>query len=144
MFNLKDIKKKYLFSNNKLNLIELKNDSKTIHNVMSYGYNNHGGKYIADVNILKYLALNPDKNFIEKTCFNKEKNDFEKKILPLCFVEYKTKYYKMVFDFDFKYEKYPQIYENYIDKHEIITEYIIDKIIMSLNETINNPNVQYI
>lgn len=144
MLNLKDIKKKYLFSNNKLNLIELKNDSKTIHNVMSYGYNNHGGKYIADVNILKYLALNPDKNFIEKTCFNKEKNDFEKKILPLCFVEYKTKYYKMVFDFDFKYEKYPQIYENYIDKHEIITEYIIDKIIISLNETINNPNVQYI
>ena len=93
MFNIKDIKKKYFFSNNKLNLIELKNDSKTIHNVMSYGFNNHGGKYIADINILKYLALNPYKNYIEKNCFNKEKNDFEKKNLPLCFVEYKTQYY---------------------------------------------------
>ena len=144
MYNNLDIKSKYDFNNGKLSLIELKYDSQTTHNVMSYGENNHGGKYIANLDLLKFLALNPDKNILTKNVYNKETKNFEKKSLPLCFVEYKTKYYKMVFDFDFKYEKYPEIYKNYMDKHEIITKYIIDKIIISINNTINKPNTQYI
>jgi hypothetical protein len=144
MYNYEQIKSQYYFNNKKYSLIELKYDSKTIHNVMSYGENNHHGKYIANLDLLKYLALNPDKNILEKNVYNNNKNIFEKKSLPLCFVEYKTKYYKMVFDFDFKYEKYPEIYKGYLDQHDIITKYIVEKIIISINNTLNKPNIQYI
>ncbi len=144
MYNKNEIKTQYYFNNKKYSLIELKYDSKTIHDVMSYGINNHHGKFIANLDLLKYLALNSDKNILEKNVYNNDKKIFEKKSMPLCFVEYKTKYYKMVFDFDFKYEKYPEIYKDHLDQHEIITKYIVEKIINSLNDTLNKPNTQYI
>ena len=142
--NKSDIKHEYFFNNKKIKLIELVYNSKTSHNVMSYGSDNQTGKFIASLDVLKYLALNSNENNIEKTIFNKDTGKFDKKNAPLCFVESKTQYYKMVFDFDFKYEKYPDLYLGFTDQHEIITKYIIDKIIISLQNTINKPNVQYI
>ena len=109
---------------------------------MSYGI--QAGKYITNFDTLRYLALNPEKNIIERGSFDKELKQYVNVVGPLCFVEYKTKYYKMVFDYDFKAEKYPELYDGYIDRHEEITFYINDKIIQSLKETLNKPDIHYI
>ena len=139
--NLTDIKKKYIFEK-KYYIYELAYDSKIKHDVMSYG--SQGGKYITNFETLKYLALNPQKNVIERVIYNKERKEYEKVIAPVCFVEYKTKYYKMAFDYDFKVDKYPELYKGFIDNHEQITFYINEKIIQSLNETLNKPDIHYI
>lgn len=139
--DLTDIKKKYIFDK-KYYAFELSYSSKVRHDLMSYG--TQGGKYVTNFDTLRYLALNPEKNIIERSTFNKELKEYEKIIGPLCFVEYKTKYYKMVFDYDFKVEKYPELYNGYIDRHEEITFYINDKIIQSLKETLNKPDIHYI
>lgn len=143
-------KKLHIFDNN-TNLFmcelftntELKNNNveNIKHDIMSYGDSNYIGKFITNFNTLRFLAINPDKNFINKI-FNKYNDDktisyYKSYSLKICAVEHKAKYYKMAFDFDFKYDKYPEIYANYITQHEIITQYIIDKIITSLNFTLN-------
>jgi hypothetical protein len=139
--NLSDIKKRYIFEK-KYYAIELKYDTTVRHDVMSYG--TQGGKYVINFDTLRYLALNPDKNIVERIVKNKKNDTYEKVIAPLCFVEYKTKYYKMVFDFDFKYEKYPEIYNDFMGQNDEITFYINDKIIETLKETLNKPDISYI
>ena len=138
---LTDIKKKYIFEK-KYYAFELSYNSKVRHDLMSYGI--QGGKYVSNFDTLRYLALNPDKNIIDRTIFNKESKQYENVTGPLCFVEYKTKYYKMVFDYDFKVEKYPELYNGYIDSHEEITFYINSFIVQSLKETLNKPDTYYI
>lgn len=102
--NLTDIKKRYIIDK-KYNAIELKFDSTAKHDVMSYG--THGGKYITNFDTLRYLALNPDKNNIERNIFNKQTNEYNKingslcmeKLLIECmnlkFVIYKSIYVSM-------------------------------------------------
>ena len=138
---LSDIKKKYIFEK-KYYAIELKYSSKVTHDVMSYGV--QGGKYVTNFETLRYLALNPERNIVERNVFNKETNNYEKVIGPLCFVEYKTKYYKLVFDFDYKYEKYPEIYAGFEGLQDEITFYINNKTIETLKETLNKPDIHYI
>jgi hypothetical protein len=141
-YNLKleDIKGKYIFEN-KYNLYELSYDTKVKHDVMSYG--KIRGKYIAGWDTLRYLALNPDKNIIEKNVQNIN-GDWETITGNLCFVENKTQYYRMGFDFDYKIDKYPELYAGLENQDEKITIYIINYIIESLKETLNKPNVHYI
>jgi hypothetical protein len=54
-----------------------------------------------------------------------------------CLVENKTKYYILNFDFDYKIEKHKEDYLGFENKHIEITDYIIQKIIMSLNEILH-------
>jgi hypothetical protein len=138
---LTDIKRKYIFEK-KYYIYELAYDSKVKHDVMSYG--TQGGKYITNYETLRYLALDPEKNIIDRAIYNKELKQYEKIVAPVCFVEYKTKYYKMAFDYDFKIDKYPELYNGFIDKHEQITFYINEKIIQVLKETLNKPDIHYI
>lgn len=138
---LSDIKKKYIFDK-RYYAIELKYSSKVRHDVMSYS--SQGGKYITNFESLRYLALNPEKNIIERSAYNNKTESYENVIAPLCFVEYKTKYYRLVFDFDFKYDKYSEIYQGFIGLHDEITFYINGKIIETLKETLNKPDIHYI
>ena len=112
--------------------------------VLSYGDNS--SRVITNFQTLKFLALNPDENMIEPVFI---KNGFIKRInkfTSFCFVEKKTKYYKLYWDFDFKYEKEPEIYNGFVGQHDFITEYILKYIIDTLNETLNlsKSDLQYI
>jgi len=103
--------------------------------VLSYGEN--FSRVITNFQTLKFLALNPDENMIEPVVI---KNGIIKRInkfTSFCFVEKKTKYYKLYWDFDFKYEKEPEIYNGFVGQHDFITEYILKYIIDTLNETLN-------
>ena len=91
--NLTDIKKKYIFDK-KYYAFELSYGSKVRHDFMSYGI--QAGKYITNFDTLRYLALNPEKNIIERGSFDKELKQYVNVVGPLCFVEYKTKYYTYV------------------------------------------------
>jgi hypothetical protein len=113
--------------------------SQVKHDAMSYGV--QGGKYLTNFDSLRYLALNSEKNIIERTILNKQTKNYEKVSGPLRLVEYKTKYYKLVFDFDFKSEKYHEIYAGFTERHKKIIFYINNLIIQSLKETLNKPDI---
>lgn len=146
-----DIKAIHTFSNDKYYLMELYTNKEIEaleikpkdlkHDVMSYGNGNYTGKFITNFNTIRYLALNEKENKIYKTCEKRDKKgnliDIYQYTQSVCLVENKTQYYVLNFDFDFKYEKYPEIYLGFTDQHEIITKYIIDKIIQVLNQTLN-------
>jgi len=131
--NIKSISQEYIrneiyFDDNKF-LLELKNNKELNgkeqirHDVMSYGNANKIGKYITNYDTLQYLAFT-DLNY--------------------CFVENKTKYYILCFDFDYKIDKYYDLYKNYINNFDDITFYIIDKIIDTLHNTLNRIDDKYI
>lgn len=139
--NENDIKQKYVFEK-KYVLYELEYDTRIKHDVMSYG--KIRGKFITTTQTLKYLALNSDANLIQKKTFNKETKMFDTINGNFCFVENKSKYYKMGFDFDYKTEKYPELYAGFESMDEVITIYILDNIIDVLKQTLNKPDVKYI
>lgn len=112
--------------------------------VLSYGDNL--SRVITNFQTLKFLALNPDENLIEPKIIKNGIITTINKFTSFCFVEKKTKYYKLYWDFDFKYDKEPDIYFGFTDQHNIITEYILKYIIETLNETLNlsKSDLQYI
>lgn len=112
--------------------------------VLSYGEN--FSRVITNFQTLKFLALNPDENMIEPVIIKDGIIKRINKFTSFCFVEKKTKYYKLYWDFDFKYEKEPEIYNGFIGQHDFITEYILKYIIDTLNETLNlsKTDLQYI
>jgi len=161
-FNIEDLKKNqikkihYFENDKKLFVCELYNKSDldkykgvemTKYDVLSYG--RCVGCFITNFNTLRYLALNPEKNMIEQ-----RHDKFDNGILTysksffniLCFVENKTKYYVLHFDFDFKIDKHPEDYVGFETNHDKITDYILEKIIVSLSNTINlsKKQLQYI
>ncbi len=155
-FNIEDLKdedykefhvvveKKYflieLYSNAEINNLEVK-PREIRHDVMSYGENNCVGRFITNYNSIKYLALNETQNKIKRTHFGKDIYNTYNYYQSVCFVENKTKYYKLNFDFDYKYDKHPEIYENYTNSHTFLTKYIVDIIIQVLDSTIKlTPN----
>ena len=112
--------------------------------VLSYGEN--FSRVITNFQTLKFLALNPDENMIEPVIIKDGTIKRINKFTSFCFVEKKTKYYKLYWDFDFKYEKEPEIYNGFIGQHDFITEYILKYIIDILNETLNlsKSDLQYV
>ena len=54
-----------------------------------------------------------------------------------CLVENKTKYYILHFDFDFKFEKYPEEYSGFENIHVEMTDDILKNIILTLNEILH-------
>ena len=58
------------------------------------------------------------------------------------FVEFKTEYYRLNFDLDFK--ERCELVSPYIFKHQEITKYLISVITTSLNYIIKNPDIKYI
>ena len=103
--------------------------------VLSYGEN--FSRVITNFQTLKFLALNPDENMIEPKIIKNGIIQKINKLTSFCFVEKKTKYYKLYWDFDFKYDKEPEIYNGFVGQHDFITEYILKYIIDILNETLN-------
>jgi hypothetical protein len=103
--------------------------------VLSYGEN--FSRVITNFQTLKFLALNPDENMIQPIYINNGIRTISNYFTSFCFVEKKTKYYKLYWDFDFKYEKKPEIYYGFVGQHDFITEYILKFIIDTLNETLN-------
>jgi hypothetical protein len=103
--------------------------------VLSYGEN--FSRVITNFQTLKFLALNPDENMIEPVIIKDGIIKRINKFTSFCFVEKKTKYYKLYWDFDFKYDKEPEIYNGFVGLHDFITEYILKYIIETLNETLN-------
>jgi len=155
-FNIEDLKntdykKCHTFIEDKYYLIELYSSKEVEklevkpenirHDVMSYGTDNYIGKFITNYNTIKYLALNEKENKIYRTCERRDKKgmliDIYQYTQPVCLVENKTQYYVLNFDFDFKYNKYPEIYQGFTDKNEEITQYIIQSIIKVLEQTLN-------
>lgn len=112
--------------------------------VLSYGDN--FSRVITNFQTLKFLALNPDENMIEPVIIKDGIIKRINKFTSFCFVEKKTKYYKLYWDFDFKYDTEPEIYNGFVGQHEFITEYILKYIIDTLNETLNlsKNDLQYI
>lgn len=112
--------------------------------VLSYGEN--FSRVITNFQTLKFLALNPDENLIEPIIIKDGIIKRINKFTSFCFVEKKTKYYKLYWDFDYKYDKEPEIYSGYVGQHYFITEYILKYIIDTLNETLNlsKSDLQYI
>lgn len=103
--------------------------------VLSYGEN--FSRVITNFQTLKFLALNPDENMVQSIYFSNGVKKISNYFTSFCFVEKKTKYYKLYWDFDFKYEKEPDIYMGFTTQHEIITQYILNIIINTLNDTLN-------
>ncbi len=141
-FNIDQLKKedykiKHKFESNKHYLYELYSatEQKTLnlkipdikHDVMSY--DGLIGKYVTNFETLKAFAVEYS---------NTKSNDKQ-----FCFVENKTKFYKLNFDFDFKIEKYKTLFGDKFD-HEKVTNYIIKHTINVINEVYNNPNIEYI
>lgn len=122
-----------LYSNKEIN--ENENLEFVEADVLSYGEN--FSRVITNFQTLKFLALNPDENLIEPVIIKDGIIKRINKFTSFCFVEKKTKYYKLYWDFDFKYEKEPDIYNGFVGQHYIITEYILKYIIDTLNETLN-------
>ena len=122
-----------LYSNKEIN--DNKNLEFVEADVLSYGEN--FSRVITNFQTLKFLALNPDENMIEPKIIKNGIIQKINKFTSFCFVEKKTKYYKLYWDFDFKYDKEPEIYNGFIGKHDFITEYILKYIIDTLNETLN-------
>ena len=60
-----------------------------------------------------------------------------------CFVPIKTQFYTLIWDFDFKINKCALL-NDYIDQYDFITLYIIFYINETINETFDNPNIEYI
>lgn len=161
-FNTDDLKKSnyknfYKFCEDKYFLAELYS-SKEIdkmdikpqeirHDVMSYGNGNFVGKFITNYNTIKFLALNQNENKIYKTCEQRDKKgnlvDIYQYTQSVCLVENKTQFYVLNFDFDFKYEKYSEIYQGFTSQHEEITLYIIQSIIKVLDLTLNLKKKQF-
>ena len=112
--------------------------------VLSYGDN--FSRVITNFNTLKFLALHPDENMIQPKFIKDGIITILNKFTSFCFVENKTKYFKMYWDFDFKYDKEPEIYMGFSDQHEIITQYILNYIIDTLNGTLHlsKSDLQYI
>ena len=147
-----DYKNCHTFANNKYYLVELysskeietldiKPNSNIRHDVMSYGDDNYMGKFITNYQSIKFLALNKSDNKIYKTCEKRDKKGNITEIYqytqPVCLVENKTQYYVLNFDFDYKYDKYPEIFAGFIEQHDEITKYIVEKIIQVLDLTLN-------
>lgn len=146
-----DYKKCHTYNEDKYYLIELYSSKEIVnlevkpenirHDVMSYGTDNAVGKFLTNYNTIKYLALNENKNKVYRTCERRDKAgkliDCYQYTQPVCLVENKTQYYVLNFDFDFKYDKYPEIYQGFTTQHEEITDYIVKSIIKVLELTLN-------
>ena len=91
--------------------------------VLSYGIIK--GKFKASEETIKYYALNDNLN---KT---------------YCLVPYKTEFYKLIWDFDFKIEKCKGL-EKLKNEYDNIVNYIIEKIIMHIKILIDNPDIRYV
>lgn len=139
-----------LFTNKEIDNLDVKPSSHIIHDVMSYGENNYVGKFITNFNSIRYLALNQNENKIYKTCEKRDKSgnllEIYQYTQPLCLVENKTQFYVLNFDFDYKYEKYPNIFAGYTDLHDVITLYIIENIIKAIDFTleVKKKQLEYI
>ena len=146
-----DYKQCHTFANNKYYLVELYTNKECAiknielnnvrHDIMSYGNNNYAGKFITNYGSIKYLALNEQQNKLYKIC---ERRDIKGNITDayqytesVCLVENKTQFYILNFDFDYKYDKHPDIYAGFGDAHEYLTKYIVDIIIKVLDQTLN-------
>ena len=128
-----------LYSNKEIN--DNKNLEFVEADVLSYGEN--FSRVITNFQTLKFLALNPDENMIEPKIIKNGIIQKINKFTSFCFVEKKTKYYKLYWDFDFKYEKEPEIYNGFMEQHDFITEYILKYIIDTLNENLTS-NLNFI
>jgi hypothetical protein len=60
-----------------------------------------------------------------------------------CFVPIKTQFYILMWDFDFKIDKY-KILNEYIKYYDLIMQYITFYINETINETFENPCIEYI
>jgi len=131
-----------LYSNKELS--ENDNLKYVRHDLMSYGDN--FSRVITNYQTLKYLALNQNKNNIQLKFIKNGMIETSNKLTSFCFVENKTKYFKLYWDIDFKYDSNPEIYYGFTDQHEIITKYILSYIIETLNETLHlkKSDLQYI
>lgn len=149
-YNIEQLKKNqykdivYFKNNKKLYCYILYSDNEIKNNeglgfveadVLSYGEN--FSRVITNFQTLKFLALNPNENMIEPIIIKDGIIKRINKFTSFCFVEKKTKYYKLYWDFDFKYDKEPEIYNGFVGLHDFITEYILKYIIDTLNETLN-------
>ena len=158
-FNIEQLKKNqykdiiYFKNNKKLYCYilysndEIKNNDKIEFveaDVLSYGEN--FSRVITNFQTLRFLALNPNENMIEPIIIKDGIIKRINKFTSFCFVEKKRKYYKLYWDFDFKYNKEPEIYNGFVGQHDFITEYILKYIIDTLNETLNlsKNDLQYI
>ena len=84
----------------------------------SYGDNSLKSAIIISKETLKFISLNPEYN---KVLMYECKNP-----VSICYVEKKTEYYKLCFDFDFKYSKYEDIFKNVNKDYKAITLHIVN------------------
>ncbi len=149
-FNIEQLKKNqykdiiYFKNNKKLYCSILYSDKEIKENenlefveadVLSYG--EIFSRVITNFQTLKFLALNPNENMVQPKIINNGIIQTIYKFTSFCFVEKKKKYYKLYWDFDFKYNEKPEIYCGFVGQHDFITEYILKYIIDTLNETLN-------
>ncbi len=134
----------------KKELRELNKDCEYVHNVMSYGEGNYIGRFITTPETIKLLALNDKINKLTRENIKKDKKgniiEVYSYTQSVCLVENKTQYYKMFYDFDYKYEKYPEIYAGFENQHDTITKYILNLIKETIDETIyvTKKDLEYI
>ena len=112
--------------------------------VLSYGENY--SRVITNFQTLKFLALNPDENMVQYVYFKDGIKMTSNYFSSFCFVEKRKKYYKLYWDFDFKYNSCPDIYAGFTEQHDEITKYIINYIIITLNDTLHlaKSDLQYV
>jgi hypothetical protein len=101
----------------------------------SYGDNSLKSAIIISKETLKFISLNPEYN---KVLMYDGKNH-----TSICYVEKKSEYYKLCFDFDFKYNKYEDIFKNVNKDYKAITLHIVN-IINKYILKCCNANIEYI
>ena len=84
----------------------------------SYGDNSLKSAIIISKETLKFISLNPEYN-------NVSMYD-GKNYVSICYVEKKSEYYKLCFDFDFKYNKYEDIFKSVNKDYKAITLHIVN------------------
>ena len=101
----------------------------------SYGDNSLKSAIIISKETLKFISLNPEYN---KVYMYEGKNP-----VSICYVEKKSEYYKLCFDFDFKYNKYEDIFKNVNKDYKAITLHIVNIINKYISKCCD-ANIDYI
>jgi hypothetical protein len=101
----------------------------------SYGDNSLKSAIIISRETLKFISLNPEYN---KVLMYDGKNH-----VSICYVEKKSEYYKLCFDFDFKYNKYEDIFKDVNTNYKAITLHIVN-IINKYISKCSDANIEYI
>jgi hypothetical protein len=101
----------------------------------SYGDNSLKSAIIISRKTLKFISLNLEYNNV----FMYE----GKNPVSICYVEKKSEYYKLCFDFDFKYNKYEDIFKSVNKDYKAITLHIVNIINKYISKCCD-ANIDYI